>query len=854
MAVYKSIATGGWLTAATWGLVDSTSYNNTETTTTALTTSYQESTGATTGVITVDGVAVKLSVRTGTTGTITVHLAIATVEVPGTAVTINTADLPVAATADLNGGWIYFKFASPVVLAGATSYTVGAKTSSASQVSLFSTATTNWARALVTTTTANPTTGDDLIIAGEYLSAGSSNTFTVTMNETATTDYGGASTSLVLPAVAICSKGTLTFGSTAATNYNLKQSGNMIVYSGGTLNHCTSGTPLPSGSTITHLFDSAANVDFGLTVRNLGTWNGQGPTKTLKALLAADAAAAATALTTNVSTGWKNGDTIALASTTRTNTEAESKALGADASGTSIPTIAALTNAHSGTSPTQAELILLNQAIKITGASSSLQGYIDIKATSTVAIQYIEFTFMGSVTANKRGLDVATTTGSFNMRFCSVHDFTVANSISFNQTGASSNNIICSDNVFYNNHTQGISIPTTTGTSLTFDSNWLIKNTSGDLLVLADYGGTITNNVMVSATSRGILWNATEAITGTISGNTVHSNGAGGLQAVANPTSGTITNTTIWRNASFGWLLGAGWQNIIFDGITAFGNATAGIDLGTNVSNLLFKNVTSNGGVTLVQPAAFRVTTQGAATEVYIEGSSLGATTAHSTGDVNIAGIAITRIFLRNTLMSSTTEVATQSNLLATSIVASDKHDQTANNFKSWGEYGTTTIDTTITKTSPQSTRLTPNNASFKYTTGFKSVSLNSGQTATFTVWVRASVVGDGTAYNGNRIRLMLQTNAAMGITSDTVGATATVASVGAFEQLTYTTPAAGEAGVFYLYCDCDGTTGWVNIADWTVNTTNDSGTEKYWINGQTALTLGGSGGGATTNIFIHTE
>ena len=116
MAIKLSRATGNWLTASTWGVVDSTSYNNSETTSTNLTTSYQASSGSTTGAITVDGVALKLATRTGTTGTMSVHLAVAGVEVSGTLVTINTADLPSALAADLNGGWIFFKFSSPVTL------------------------------------------------------------------------------------------------------------------------------------------------------------------------------------------------------------------------------------------------------------------------------------------------------------------------------------------------------------------------------------------------------------------------------------------------------------------------------------------------------------------------------------------------------------------------------------------------------------------------------------------------------------------------------------------------------------------------------------------------------------------
>jgi len=256
MAILTSIATGNFTAAATWGVVDATSYLNSETSLYILTTAYSgtRSSAFTPGAIEVAGIAVKLSVRTGTTGTFSVNLELDSdnSQVAGTEVTIDCADFPVAATADLNGGWHYFKFASPVTLSAATAYQVAAMTSSSSQISLRGDGTAdNISRALVTTTTQAPTTGDDLIIAGEYTGQGTSNTLTVTMDETATTDYGAASTSLVLPAIAICNKGILRYGVTAATAYYLKVSGYIVIYSGGEFDIGTVANPIPRDSTAT---------------------------------------------------------------------------------------------------------------------------------------------------------------------------------------------------------------------------------------------------------------------------------------------------------------------------------------------------------------------------------------------------------------------------------------------------------------------------------------------------------------------------------------------------------------------------------------------------------------------------
>ena len=225
MAVLKSIATGNFLTASTWGLVDATSYLNAETLTKTLNTNYSNarSVAFTPGAIVVDGIAVKLQVRTTTVGTMSVHLALNSthVEVAGTLVTINNADLPVCDGFG-EGGWQFFKFASPVTLSAATAYEVEAKVSSANSAAIWTDATSgNVARALVTTTTQAPAAGDDLIICGEYTGAGTSNSLTVTMDALASsiTDYGSASTSLITPSLAICNKGTLTYGTTASTNY-----------------------------------------------------------------------------------------------------------------------------------------------------------------------------------------------------------------------------------------------------------------------------------------------------------------------------------------------------------------------------------------------------------------------------------------------------------------------------------------------------------------------------------------------------------------------------------------------------------------------------------------------------------
>lgn len=825
MAVRLSRATGNWLTAGTWGLVDATSYVNSETTTTALTTSYQANTGVTTGVITVDGVALKLSVRTGTTGTMSVHLAIAGVEVTGTLVTINTADLPVASTIDLNGGWVFFKFTAPVALVGATSYTVEAKTSSASQVSLFSVSGSNWAVAYSTTTTGAPAAGDDVIVAGEYTGAGTSNAFTVTMDETATTDYGAASTSLVTPSLAVCSKGILKYGTTAATNYYLRQSGNAIVYSGGEFDIGTTGTPIPRDSSAILNFDCGANVDFGLTLRNLSTFVSQGLSRTsgknvVACKLTADIAVNATSFTAvDTDTGWLDNDVIAVASTTRTASQCESGTLNGAAGASSLTvdgfagTGGGVANAHSGTSPTQAEVILLTRNVQIFGASASFQSFIDIKALSSVDIDWTEFKWLGSATTNKRGIDVATSsTGTLSIQFSSLHDFTVSQSSGF-FAGSGAGNFTFSSNVGFGIHSRNFQIAATT-LAWTADSNIFMKSVNSlPIFDLQDVGGTFTNNTAVGGASNGFSFGETNPF-GTISGNTSHSNAGIGV-SISNVNGGTMSTTISWRNSGVG-VNPVSVLNAVFDTVTVFGNTTENLSLSGSVSGCHFISVTANGDTTFSTGAGVGL---GAALHFAANrftscnfGTASGILTTHSTADITCS-TAFAEFLFVNCKFGSATEVSSQSSLQGSlSYLASQKHDQTAGLHKTWKKYGTIAIETTTVHTGSQSFKMTPNNASNKLESGSFYIPVTNGTSLTPTVYVY-----EDASYNGARSRLILKRNDAIGITSDTVIDTATAASDAAWEGLTGTTATATDDGVMEFVIDCDGTAGNLFVDSFTV-------------------------------------
>ncbi len=778
--------------------------------------------------------------------------------VQGTATVINMADLPAGVSADLNGGWIAFKLAAPVTTPAAAIGVV-ALTSSASQCSLFGTATTNLSRALVTTTTGAPAAGDDHIVAEERTGAGTANAFTVTNDSTATTDYGSAATSLVTPSLAVCDGGTFAYGTTAATNYYLRQSGNIIVYAGGIFNMGTTGTPCPRDSTMKLNIDCGANVDFGFVARNLATVNIQGQSRTsgkniYMCRLNTDEAIAQTVLGVDTDTGWLNGDVIGIAATSRTPADTESRTLSGDAGASSITVTAGLTNAHSGTSPNQAEVILLTRNVSIFGVSTTVQTYIDIKATANVDADWAEFYFMGSATTAKRGIDMVTTTGSASFSYCSFHDFAVTSSIALNMGGAGSGNNFTAQHCVFYNVQQAISMSATVNTSWTIDNIYVLLGTGAgavNVVNLNDIGGTITNIYVVGCTAGAVPLNIAEVNTiGTISDLYVRSCSAGITLNGFLPSSSTATvsNITVRRTSVSTGLTLTNMAGVTLDNVTLIANTTSNLALSSN------KDVTITNSA-LAADSSFATTngvivSASAGGNVTFENTTFGVGTKH-TNDIVGSTTNSMNIALNNCLLDSTTEVSAQSSLSPGIIISSQKHDQTAGLHKSWQRYGTITIDTTagLYDVTP-SIRLTPNNASFKLDGVIFRSAVSNGNTLNVSVKVRESVVGDGTDYNGNRIRLVVKKNVAAGISADTVLATATVASVGAFEAISGTTAAVTDDAILEFGVDCDGTTGWINADTWTVASQDSTLGLKYWKDG-TAYAYGdnSTGGGSSGNV-----
>jgi hypothetical protein len=286
-----------------------------------------------------------------------------------------------------------------------------------------------------------------------------------------------------------------------------------------------------------------------------------------------------------------------------------------------------------------------------------------------------------------------------------------------------------------------------------------------------------------------------------------------------------------------------------------FGNNGVNVNMSSTLGgNLIIDNPNIYAGTTLAATEGIRFTSS--FSTLYVYGGAIGVTSAHSTGDLVVQTTVIPNAIFYGTEFGSATVLANQSTLPDGPDYMGIRfmdYDNVSLDHRRYLAFGTAIRDTTTLSSVSLSERMTPSSATVKMTSSCKKVAVANGQTVTVEVKVRKSVVGDGTAYNGAQPRLMLRRNDVLGITSDTVIDTATASADGAYETLTGTTAAASQDGVFEFYVDCDGTTGWVNLYDWSTNRNNDPRTTGYWSDGVAYMGAEyntGGGGGQRSYVF----
>jgi hypothetical protein len=459
------------------------------------------------------------------------------------------------------------------------------------------------------TTTATPANNDVLYVLGEITAAATITSHTLTLDSTSLTNGYN---------LWVGNSCTAQFPTAASTASQLNLIG-IQISKGATFNIGSSITSIPSTSSVVLQFNFTTT---GTTTNYIGgTWNIFGNAITnISAKLAADAAAAATSLTTNISTAWLNGDEIAISSTdTQGTSHAELKSLTANAAGTTL-TISSTGFAHSGTSPIQCDLVNVTRNITIQPASAAIvfpQCFVQsIQATISWNWARFKGTWLnsGGQTMSLQS-NVATMNGcafTFNLN-CLLGAFTggtYTNNIWYGTGTASTTATAVS---IQNGNNQG-----------TYNGNFFIAlvTASGVYAVnIVWQPASFNNNTIANATGSGLYYAVASINTGTqpLSGNTIYCcNGKAVFISFGTGVSGTTFSsafTPVFRNLS--GITTANIANATFDTCVAFGNTNGNIVLGSgyesavgvlvdNVTNsigLLFKNITCNGDTTFSSTA-----------------------------------------------------------------------------------------------------------------------------------------------------------------------------------------------------------------------------------------------------------
>ena len=732
--------------------------------------------------------------------------------------------------------WFMLKFPSPVTLTSGISYAIRLNAT----IATITLATTNGAatptltmRFLVTNVNQAPVAGDDLFINAEYTTGSTVSGFTVTMdNTTSATTFGSNGTGF--GGVNISQDTSLNYGTSANTNYYLRLNGNLWLNAGATFNMGTTANTIPSTSTAVLEFSGAtqgirANGNTGPTgftapfVFNVAGVNPTYP----YALLAADVSAGATTFTTNVPTGWKNGDQVVLAGTNAVATGQDLRTMSGDASGTTVRVTATLTNAHGGSGDIVGEVINLTRNAKIRNSNAS-QGTLSLENT-LMNIQGCEIRNMGvfSVTGAASKIFQYSSfynstrmqplvTGPFNFDYNCFYNcpyfFAVDTATPAGSTGSAST-------INFNYFILATSSSSGYLTSVSLNpqfTDFIGNRLSGLNGNVSTFYGAVTFAYPSTSTSY-----TSRLSNGIVSANTVHSS-VGGFGAYLT-SSLNIYDCNVWRIAATNPGIGL----FTTDGVKLyrcnfFGNAaTSGQLFAQNTYNNEVINCNFRGGTTVV---ATRGAVINAQSQVTFRNCTFGTGQTHSVGDVIIAVTQRDiRLTFENSLLNSTTKFSSLVNLWGGSFVKLQRYQQTANNHYIYTAVGNAAqYDGVIFRTGVASTRLIPLTTTFKHQSPIKIIPVTSGTSPTVSVWVRKSTVSDasGANYNGAQPRLMLAYSPSVfnytGQT-DQVLATAS-AALGTWEQLTATIPyTAYNNGGFEVYVDCDGTAGWINVDDWSV-------------------------------------
>jgi hypothetical protein len=811
-------AAGTWKTTCTGTGANAFAYVTTWTTITA---SYVASPTFTIPVSeTIDGVILFLRLYAdAATGTLTVGLFDGAVEL--TTGTLNIADLSPNDKL-LDNDYVLVKFATPQTGDGGSDYTLKLKADVTNKVQSYRNSATagDWWRVFRTTTTsgAAPTTGDALFVMGESL--GSSHT--VTMNETATTQYGE---------IAVGGSGILTYGYSAATNYVLRVGNYLRVGASGAFRIGTVANPIPRDSTAVLEFVCASMGQYYLVTYG-GEITMQGLSRTSAknvswALLTADMGTSATSCSINADTGWKNGDVVALFPTGWTTGGGETVTLNADAGANSLAWTTGTSYTHKATTPTAGEVALLTRNVKVRSTSSSYYTVVKLDGYApTVDLDWVEFQYCGATTVNMGALDtIASSHATIHVDYCSFYGgryvtLLYARSV-FYGTIAATYNVVWG---MVNSADSSFNVAPGAGASITFTDNVLGvlqgANSNGHVFYNVEYCTVSRNRVAGGATGYQDVTGSDGTCFVAFEDNIVHSISAQGFYNTARLGAGEIHGFVCWGSNQYGMYFDEIVHDTTFVDCILIGCTTAGMYLGAGgiFMNVRVTNLTTRGDASRSSAEAILISSGMGMIDTCFDNCSFGATTAHttavlasgtSTGDAD--GL-ICSLRFRNCNFNSNTLVSNlPAGLKRGSWIAYEKHD-TAPIHRRLIDTGWITIENTTFHAAAPSEKVAPSIATTtrRMKSTVRLLKIDGSATRTVSVWVYK----DG-SYAGSQPRLIALANPALGWNSDQVLDTMS-GGASSWEELTGVTSVAGADGVVEVYVDCDGSAGAIYADDWT--------------------------------------
>jgi hypothetical protein len=787
--------------------------------------------------------------------------------IPNTVVTLPLSVIEPYQQVAAECGFTFFKFPTPIALQPNVNFTFRLSASTASSISVYRINTTanNWSRLLVLSSAPVSIADNDYF----YICNPNIRTsrLTVTMNNTNQNALSAAR-------VRISTGCDMVYGNTPGNTYYLGLSTGMYAAGPSSTTACglicdgnatlvvgTSSQPISSDNTGANLCvaklhqNCSTNLTCGLLFRNTAKFITYGMPKTAGVTLSANALKTTNLLyLNNTVTNWLTGDLIYIPGTVRGSprNQFEKRLLSAFPTPTTAQLTTTLTFNHSGGSPITCYPVNATRNIQIYGNSLTLAGFCTFVDNSLVNCYNTEFVYMGhdstSVDSYRRChmniylnncpttqiidgcvfREVANTVATAGAICVYLREGTtnleMSNSIALSSsTGINSygtQTITCRNCYVYGMNLNAVTIGNTghlydcvVGCGNAYGLNLLYNNyTTPNTTTMMNVTGCV---VQYMNSNGAYISHFTNFRDNLIYGNVNH-----GLYFQPVNVTGQTLSSYFYNVKSIGNGSAADTHNVYVDT-----NSVLDFDL-------TFNNLTATGHPLLPSVDAGLKVDIPIASSINFVNARFGELGAHSSvqGDVQIPNTAASNyiagnVNFYNSVFASTTDFVGAAYTDASFKINSINHQNITGNHKIVTKFGNITTDSSIYRTNAPAERLTPINASRKLKSSSKGVNLNSGDTCTVSVWI---YISSSTAYNGTTPRLMQVANAAMGHdgvypvysrnnTSDIILATANLATVGSWQQLTGNVTAATADGSAQFYVDCDGTTGWVTIDDWEV-------------------------------------